>query len=722
MSTRILQSVTFAVLAAWSVLALAQTPTRVGRIAMTQGQVSIGGEQGEETNAALVNWPVTSRNQITTGRDSRTEIRIGSTAVRLDADSALDVTELDDDSLRLHLHYGSASVRVRNPETARGFEMSTPQGVIHMQDAGRMRVDAGRRQDSTMVSVFDGVAVVDGGGSRITVRAGKRAEIGQDDVRTGLAVRDSFDEWGMLRDERDERSQSVRYVTREMTGYEELDQNGSWLDDREYGPLWTPRRMPLGWAPYRDGQWTYVQPWGWTWVDNAPWGYAPSHYGRWLMVNQRWCWAPGRDTSRVVWAPALVGWIGGSNWNVGFNHHGTRHAAPAQGWYPLAPRDAYVPTYRMAHDNLRYINRHAGPAQPDVRGRFRPDGDNQRAGLTVVPHEQFSRRGPVVVKGAALAILTNAIVQAAPAAVAPAPAPAVAMRDRNNDGRPDGIGRDRNNDGRPDGIGRDRNNDGRPDGMGRGGRFERGAGPATAAGAGAAAVPATAPVLSVPRQSPIVQAQPGPAPMQRRDSRFGHDELRRDPRAAGDEARILRVERPNRMAPAPAAAGPADAPPAPARVITLPSAPAVAPAPAPAAAPAPAVLPQVRDDRFRAERDNLERERRQREPDMERERRPRGADAFAQQAQQQGQMQLQQRAIQQAQQQAQQQQMQQQAQQQQMQQQMQQQRAAPAPMASQQPQPQRMAPAPAAQPAPAPRNEAMREERRKLREEAQDTR
>ena len=676
MSTRILQSVTFAVLAAWSVLALAQTPTRVGRIALTQGQVGISGEQGEETSAALVNWPVTSRNQITTGRDSRTEIRIGSTAVRLDADSALDVTELDDDSLRLHLHYGSASVRVRNLETAHGFEMSTPQGVIHLQDAGRMRVDAGRRQDSTMVSVFDGVAVVDGGGSRITVRAGKRAEIGQDDVRTGLAVRDSFDEWGMLRDERDERSQSVRYVTREMTGYEELDQNGSWLDDREYGPLWTPRRMPLGWAPYRDGQWTYVQPWGWTWVDNAPWGYAPSHYGRWLMLNQRWCWAPGRDISRVVWAPALVGWIGGSNWNVGFNHHGIRHAAPAQGWYPLAPRDAYVPTYRMAHDNLRYINRQAGPAQPDVRGRTRFDGDNQRVGLTVVPHEQFSRRGPVVVKGAALAILTSALVQAAPAAVAPAPAPAVAMRDRNNDGRPDGIGRDRNNDGRPDGIGRDRNNDGRPDLMGRGGRIERGAGPAGVAVAG---VPAIAPVLTAPRQSPIVQAQPGPAPMQRRDSRFGHDELRRDPRAAGDDARLLRIERPNRMAPAPVTPGPGDAPPVPARVITLPS--------APAAAPAPAALPQVRDDRFRAERDNLERERRQREPDMERERGPRGADAFQRQAQQQVQMQQQMQ--------------QQQMQQQQMQ--IQQQRVAPAAQ-------------------PAPRNEAMREERRKLREEAQDTR
>lgn len=287
MSTRFLKTAALVVLTAFSAFALAEeTPTRVGRISLSQGQVSISGEEGDEAEAALVNWPVTSRNQLTTGPGSRTEIRIGSTAVRLDADSALDVTELEDDSLRLHLHYGSANITVRNPEVLRGFDLSTPQGNVRMQETGRMRVDAGRREGTTSVSVFDGVAMLDGGGSRLIVRAGKRVEITQDDVRTGLAMRDGFDEWAMLRDLRDERSESVRYVTSEMTGYEDLDQHGSWREDREYGPIWAPRAVPLGWAPYRDGRWTYLHPWGWTWVDNAPWGYAPFHYGRWVMVGQ----------------------------------------------------------------------------------------------------------------------------------------------------------------------------------------------------------------------------------------------------------------------------------------------------------------------------------------------------------------------------------------------------------------------------------------------------
>jgi hypothetical protein len=578
MSTRFLHTVALVALAASCAFAQAQTPTRVGRISLTQGQVSIGGETGDETNAAVVNWPVTSRNQITTGRGARTEIKIGSTALRLDDDTALDVVELDDDSLRLHLHYGSVTVRVRNPDAVRGFEITTPEGRVHLQEAGRLRIDAGRRQDTTVVSVFDGVALLDGGGSRLTLRAGKRAEIVQDDVRTGLALRDSFDEWAMLRDERDDRSASVRYVTSEMTGYEDLDQNGSWRDDRDYGPVWFPRQTPLGWAPYRDGQWTYVQPWGWTWVDNAPWGYAPFHYGRWVMLNQRWCWAPGRNISRVVWSPALVGWVGGSNWSLSFNTRGTHHAAPAQGWYPLAPRDTYVPTYRVDQDKLRYINRHAG----ETHNGQRRDGDNQRLGLTVVPHEQFRQRGSVQVRGAPQVIASPTSLQGAPVAVAPA-IPA-AIRERGDDNRRAGAmapdpRRFEREQGR--GIARGERNE----------RNERG---------DRVAVPATAGVVVV---NPAAPVQAGAAPVSPAATLFRRD--RDSGRPVNDDPRRPRMEPPSSM-PTPA-------------VLTVPAQAAVV-----VTQPPPAAVPQRdnRDNRF---------ERGQRDPDVERERRPRGAESYQQQ-------------------------------------------------------------------------------------------
>jgi hypothetical protein len=55
--------------------------------------------------------------------------------------------------------------------------------------------------------------------------------------------------------------------------------------------------------------WRWVMPWGWSWVDDAAWGFAPSHYGRWASIPEtdsldpsapgpeRWGWVPG---DRVV--------------------------------------------------------------------------------------------------------------------------------------------------------------------------------------------------------------------------------------------------------------------------------------------------------------------------------------------------------------------------------------------------------------------------------------
>ena len=54
--------------------------------------------------------------------------------------------------------------------------------------------------------------------------------------------------------------------------------------------MWYPNSVEVGWAPYSDGYWSYVGPWGWTWVDYEPWGYAPFHYGRWAYIGNRWGW------------------------------------------------------------------------------------------------------------------------------------------------------------------------------------------------------------------------------------------------------------------------------------------------------------------------------------------------------------------------------------------------------------------------------------------------
>ena len=74
-------------------------------------------------------------------------------------------------------------------------------------------------------------------------------------------------------------------------------QYGVMVRQPEYGQVWYPQVAP-DWVPYREGSWAYVAPWGWTWVDSEPWGFAPFHYGRWADIGGRWGWVPG-----ARWSP-----------------------------------------------------------------------------------------------------------------------------------------------------------------------------------------------------------------------------------------------------------------------------------------------------------------------------------------------------------------------------------------------------------------------------------
>lgn len=449
MSRNIIHTVVLAALAGWSALALAEDPpAMVGRISSVQGQVTLEGD-GEPVGAAL-NWPVTASNHINTASGARTEFRVGATAVRLDGDSDLEITAMDEDLLRLRLNYGSVSIRVRSPELLRDFELSTPQARITMIEPGVLRVDVDRTPDTSEISVLAGTARVEGAGSSVVVNNGRHVAVSTEDVRTSVARRDGFDIWAEDRDRLDSVTTTTRYVSNGITGYEELDRNGSWTESVEYGPLWTPRNVALDWAPYRDGRWIWLAPWGWTWVDNAPWGYAPSHYGRWVLVNRRWCWAPGRPAGRPVWAPALVGWVGGS---------GGGHAGPGLGWYPLSPRDRFVPGYRVSSEYERRVTwTHNGKP-------FTPRGDwnGRRDGLTVLPRDQFDgRRNVVVNRHAPLIPSTNFVHNVTPV-TPPQPAGRPLTTNRGGWG-------DRDHDGIPDRLDRD---DGRNDRNGRNERYDR---------------------------------------------------------------------------------------------------------------------------------------------------------------------------------------------------------------------------------------------------------
>src|SRR6478609_366104 len=237
--------------------------------------------------------------------------------------------------LQVQLTEGSVNVRVRRLYPGQRIEVDTPNLAFVIDRPGTFRLDVDRDSDNTTIEARQGGGRVYGVGGRFDVRNGDVVVFYGEDVRDyelyGFPGMDAFDRYASMRDQRIDRSPSLRYLGDDLVGYSDLDAYGRWSRYPDYGNVWFPTNTYSGWAPYQDGQWVWQDPWGWTWVDDQPWGFAPSHYGRWASIDGRWGWVPGPKTYRPVYAPALVAFM--------------QMAGGSIGWFPLGPSDVYYPSY-----------------------------------------------------------------------------------------------------------------------------------------------------------------------------------------------------------------------------------------------------------------------------------------------------------------------------------------------------------------------------------------
>jgi hypothetical protein len=319
-------------------------PGRVGRVANWQGDLYLAPQDRASEWASIgLNYPVAGGDNLWMSGDGQAEIDYGSGQFRLGGDSNVHVSRLDDRQLALFVAQGRIIVRVRALEPGEAAVIDTPNAQIELQRPGLYRVDVSPEPRQTWLIVREGEANVVLPSGLQQVLPGQTATVagtdgGVAEVRNGVSL-DALDLWSADRDRVYERGrQSTAYVSREMVGQADLDAYGAWQTYPEYGPVWFPATVVDDWAPYRYGRWVWLAAYGWTWVDDAPWGYAPFHYGRWAYVGGRWGWCPGAYVARPVWAPALVAWYGGSNWHFSVNSGG-----PVYGWVPLGWRDPFVP-------------------------------------------------------------------------------------------------------------------------------------------------------------------------------------------------------------------------------------------------------------------------------------------------------------------------------------------------------------------------------------------
>jgi hypothetical protein len=270
------------------------------------------------------------------------------------------------------------SVRVTDFDKDRSFfEIDIPSSTVAIQHSGLYRVDAGTK-DSAEVRVLaseGGEARVYSDTSGFLLRNGRSATIYLTGVNAGewatydaSAFSDGFD--AFIKDRDDVVARRIhdafydKYYDRDIYGAEDLSDYGDWIYTRKYGYVWRPFANAVAgysdWSPYRYGQWRWLPPYGWTWVNDEPWGWATYHYGRWVWDNNSWYWTPYGyyRYRRSWWQPALVV-ISIFNNNVC--------------WYPLAYHQHYHDYYRN-------------------RERYGRDGRNSGGGNNPARHQHRLQR------------------------------------------------------------------------------------------------------------------------------------------------------------------------------------------------------------------------------------------------------------------------------------------------------------------------------------------
>lgn len=328
-------------------------PTRVARLSYTDGSVSLQPGGTGDWGAAAKNRPVTIGDKIWSDKDSRAELQAGEASIHLGSMTALSFLNLDESVIQMRLAEGSINFRVRELHQNDLYEVDAPNLAFTVKQAGAFRIDVNENGDASRVTVLRGEGEVTAGGKTYEIHAGESGEFnGAENPESNISQApgpDGLDQWASERDTREENSPSAQYVSRDVPGYSDLDDNGTWSEQPDYGPVWYPSDVPVGWAPYSYGYWNWVGPWGWTWVDYAPWGFAPFHYGRWSFIGGAWGWCPGRFSGYPIYGPAFVGFFGGG-FGFGFGFGG------GIGWFPLGFGEPFFPGFRCSRGFINNIN------------------------------------------------------------------------------------------------------------------------------------------------------------------------------------------------------------------------------------------------------------------------------------------------------------------------------------------------------------------------------
>jgi hypothetical protein len=365
LNTKAVLTVALMALASVAVYAQEDPPDRVARLNYINGNVSMEPAGIDQWAPADINRPFTVGDYLYTDQGAEAELHLDVAVMRMGPNTSFGFLNLDDRTVQIKLTEGDMYFRLHDFGPDQVFEVDTPNAAVTLLRDGIYRFRIDPNGNMSFVVVREGQAGITGGGQSFTLNPGNSATLTGTDSLTfdieAAPAPDDFDNWCEQRDAREAHLASARYLPPTVIGYEDLDDYGTWQETGDYGPVWYPRSVAAGWAPYQYGHWAWIEPWGWTWVDNTPWGFAPFHYGRWAYIGNRWGWCPGPiarvgyvgPVVRPYYAPALVAWFGGSHWGVSVAIGG---GGPSLGWVPLGFGELYTPPYACSRPYFNNVN------------------------------------------------------------------------------------------------------------------------------------------------------------------------------------------------------------------------------------------------------------------------------------------------------------------------------------------------------------------------------
>lgn len=342
------------------------------RLSQMEGDVQIQSKGENDWVPAAINLPLRAGDRLWVPQQSWAQIETrGGSVLRLDKESSLEITAVEEGALQVYLDQGQVYTRFHGDREPH-LQLDTPTATVHVEGKSVFNV-AVDHDDVVTVSVFQGELFAANKNGEVSVPAGKMLKIDENMPELmALGPPSDWERWNHEWDESLPQEESdTSYLPEELSGYSrDLQQNGQWQSTSEYGNVWIPTtHVSVDWAPYREGRWVWMND-DFVWVSHEPWGWAPYHYGRWVHLDNRgWAWVPP-PRNEVYWGPGYVSWVS-TDTDVA--------------WVPLAPREIY---YGYGHFGRYSMNIRHMQTRP-----LRPSYDYRNAhvhnGVTILHRDTF---------------------------------------------------------------------------------------------------------------------------------------------------------------------------------------------------------------------------------------------------------------------------------------------------------------------------------------------